>query len=371
MKNLFLAVVALQGALLAQATESQFMNFIPHGNPTKPATNEESSGSNEDQAVIGGNSDGGLGTAAPTNPASGNKPEGNGSTSTFPGTVNGPTEEGPTEEGSTEGSSSSSSSSSSSATDSSSSNGGSPSPAGNDEDTEPVCFTGGDGKTVDTEPVDKDCCRLYEFQDFKGKYFDFCVPDGKEKQLFDYSGELYGYSNWNNEMSSYRCGSDVHAKMCFDEDEACTEASTQGAAPGEANPKPALDDDLSAMIVIRNPDDPNWRILSVYDTPGCEGKSHLIKVDQNPDTSYPESTGHKYNKKQTWSGFDVESAFMTKRTDLELYGQKNHLGLRVFTLRNINDTSSRSNTGHCYNNKDFWETTVESLRMKVMTLPAL
>lgn len=85
-----------------------------------------------------------------------------------------------------------------------------------DEQTNPVCSLGGDRGKPDHMWPNEHCCRVYELKNWHGKYMDFCTVDGKGKkyELLD----QWGKSNWNDEISSFKCGSKVAIRMCSDPD---------------------------------------------------------------------------------------------------------------------------------------------------------
>lgn len=46
-----------------------------------------------------------------------------------------------------------------------------------DEKYRPMCHTGGIEKVADTEGPSDECCRVYEYEGFVGRHYDFCLYD--------------------------------------------------------------------------------------------------------------------------------------------------------------------------------------------------
>ena len=56
------------------------------------------------------------------------------------------------------------------------------------------------------------CCRIYELQDFYGRYYDLCYR--KPLSSGDYDIFTLSKFGWHEEVSSWKCGAKVEMMMC-------------------------------------------------------------------------------------------------------------------------------------------------------------
>ena len=149
----------------------------------------------------------------------------------------------------------------------------------NEEDPsrDPVCFLGGDREISDTEWPEPLCCRIYELHDFKGKYMDFCLHNRQtQKQVVDPFTELYGYHNWNDNASSWKCGRQVAAKFCYDAvTEDCNDGAAESGSPGAQNPVMKPNNALTTVILFGK----SRPTGTLFDEPGCQGLSHRLDFE--------------------------------------------------------------------------------------------
>ena len=102
-----------------------------------------------------------------------------------------------------------------------------------DEKYRPMCHTGGIENVPDTEGPSDECCRVYEYENFVGRHYDFCLYDvsdeDKECPYEKYwQADTYG---WHNEITSFWCGKKVGIRLCAHYGDAS--ATTDKEAKGE------------------------------------------------------------------------------------------------------------------------------------------
>lgn len=87
-------------------------------------------------------------------------------------------------------------------------------------ESDPLCYLGVH-TTPDKNGPEPHCCRGYELKNFIGKYMDFCLKDGKASEYtFD---DIWGYTDWDEEISSFWCGNAVNGELCHTQDETTCE----------------------------------------------------------------------------------------------------------------------------------------------------
>ena len=77
-----------------------------------------------------------------------------------------------------------------------------------------MCHVGGIENEPDTQGPSPECCRVYEYSNFVGRQFDFCLYD-VDAQTAPYQkywqADTYG---WHNEVNSWWCGDKVGIRIC-------------------------------------------------------------------------------------------------------------------------------------------------------------
>lgn len=60
----------------------------------------------------------------------------------------------------------------------------------------------------------ENCCRVYEYKLFRGRFMDFCHWETTDISHRRSITELaFGWDNWNEEVSSFKCGREVGVKL--------------------------------------------------------------------------------------------------------------------------------------------------------------
>ena len=107
-----------------------------------------------------------------------------------------------------------------------------------DEDKKyrPMCHTGGIENTPDTEGPSEECCRVYEYANFEGRHYDFCLYNvdsfGDDECPEKYwQADTYG---WHNEITSFWCGEKVGIRLCahYEDASATDDKKSEGECRG-------------------------------------------------------------------------------------------------------------------------------------------
>lgn len=113
-------------------------------------------------------------------------------------------------------------------------------PAG-DGESRPLCTIAGFENKVDNQGPSNQCCRIYEYSLYKGRFRDFCIQEDLDNYCSIHAANSGGVDTlfrtiqlddygWHNEMNSWKCGSKVTI-------EACAYPDDDKANQGEVNPK--------------------------------------------------------------------------------------------------------------------------------------
>ena len=104
--------------------------------------------------------------------------------------------------------------------------------------------------SLDTTWPDEYCCRLYGSKKFSGKTGDFCTDNETDAKEFDF--ELI-HTDWDNKMSSWKCGSKVAVNFCTrsNEHKCYTDHNYGESAGGHAESQDTgIDNSLTLLKLI-------------------------------------------------------------------------------------------------------------------------
>jgi len=209
-----------------------------------------------------------------------------------------------------------------------------------DGSSRPLCNISGFEDQVDPQGPSDQCCRVYEYSLYSGRFRDFCIQydvtedtyknwdDHKDKLFRNIQLDDYG---WQNEINSWKCGSMVWFEACqYPED---AKGRMGEVAPVDGNTesdvrkvhcdsgilqnramikKSDAADQISIGIIYKppattcdNPPCPNNNPMpcnaTIFDETECAGSSKLIRSDviYRPDIK---SRGAVPTKEQRWQG---------------------------------------------------------------------
>ena len=97
-------------------------------------------------------------------------------------------------------------------------------PAG-DGESRPLCTIAGFENKVDNQGPSNQCCRIYEYSLYKGRFRDFCIQEDLDDYCTIHDSNNGGVDTlfrtiqlddygWHNEMNSWKCGSKVTIEAC-------------------------------------------------------------------------------------------------------------------------------------------------------------
>ena len=194
-------------------------------------------------------------------------------------------------------------------------------------------------------PTD-DCCRIYKGTHFEGAWRDFCASektDQQEPPIFGLSGD----PDWDNTMSSWKCGPEVGVMWCFEkphsettavpfedgpksfinweEDWECLHSlSESGMSMGYNNEVGHSGDYLSSIILY--PYDPEETpMIQIFSEINCSGYSGLVYE------SIPESADYVTKGKR------ISSFIQPKNTRVKLWSEANYTGFSFVSDNDIDD----------------------------------
>ena len=97
-------------------------------------------------------------------------------------------------------------------------------PAG-DGESRPLCTIAGFENKVDNQGPSNQCCRIYEYSLYKGRFRDFCIQENLDNYCDIHDSNEGGIDTlfrtiqlddygWHNEMNSWKCGARVSIEAC-------------------------------------------------------------------------------------------------------------------------------------------------------------
>ena len=100
----------------------------------------------------------------------------------------------------------------------------------------PLCSIAGFENQVDAQGPSDQCCRVYEYSLYKGRFRDFCLQTKLEECNAQIHRQIalddYG---WHNEMNSWKCGASVGMNLCaYPEDLMANKGMVHHATGNEA-----------------------------------------------------------------------------------------------------------------------------------------
>jgi len=179
-----------------------------------------------------------------------------------------------------------------------------------DGKSRPLCNIAGFENMVDAQGPSDQCCRIYEYSLYQGRFRDFCIQEDvtdatfanwdlhKEKLSRTIQLDDYG---WHNEMNSWKCGSMVWFEACqYPEDDKSRMEDvedTNGADESDVRKvhcdsgilqnramigKSDVADQVSIGIIYIPPPEVNPSRpchATIYNESECAGSSKLIRSD--------------------------------------------------------------------------------------------
>lgn len=196
----------------------------------------------------------------------------------------------------------------------------------------PTCYLGGNEDDVDhTWPVDN-CCRIYEYKLYRGRFIDFCHW---ETQNISHTRNItplaYGHDNWDKELSSFKCGAKTGIKLYDTPDVDDNTVPTDSAGMYSANPNLTNNNTTRALeltwyggpppVTCKPPKicdvEPN---LTIYDKVKCGGRSEILVMDKDALGNSLGTSDDTYTAPATWNDLVVKSVLMPRpNEDLEVF----------------------------------------------------
>ena len=163
---------------------------------------------------------------------------------------------------------------------------------------------------------------MYEDINWKGKYMDFCTYQGKVKN-YNLMAQ-WGKNNWEDEISSWKCGSHVMMKLCYTDE--CDDANvdeTEKGGPMSFNRIIGTNDAVRSLVLTPTQAYPDCitnkkmcHPLTVFMQPNCKGRSTTVHYSEGSNSSrdmYPDydTIG--------WPKGSIASILLPKETSMEWY----------------------------------------------------
>ena len=144
-----------------------------------------------------------------------------------------------------------------------------------------------------TWPEDN-CCRIYRYPKFEirdngtklsDQVIDLCTDNIYDEKVFDFSTnkiQSNGKRDWDNWMSSFKCGKNVAARFCrLGGDKECEDYMyVESAAGGAENQMLGIDNKHTKIVLT--PYNPELKFAAtVFSKGDCNGHSHIVWVDMD------------------------------------------------------------------------------------------
>ena len=189
-------------------------------------------------------------------------------------------------------------------------------PAG-DGESRPLCTIAGFENKVDNQGPSNQCCRIYEYSLYKGRFRDFCIQEDIENMCQIHAANAGGVDTlfrtiqlddygWHNEMNSWKCGSKVTIEACAYPDDDKTKQGLVHPKTGDSASR--IDNCNSGILFNRamgadwsdridqisigiakpkccdgptpcDPENPEVCLATVYSDGDCGGASKKIRSD--------------------------------------------------------------------------------------------
>lgn len=158
-----------------------------------------------------------------------------------------------------------------------------------DEQNRPMCHVGGIEDESDEEGPSPECCRVYEYEGFRGRQYDFCLYDVDEHECPHekyWQADTYG---WHNEITSFWCGEKVGIRLCAHDGDASATADKNADSECRGGNSNVIEDlgkhpTMGSNIVDQS--DSIWVMkvdtcgpAVIYEDTECEGPSWFAYPD--------------------------------------------------------------------------------------------